>query len=154
MPNKKITKTCESCGKSFIANRPEGRFCTKGCGKKGDKSYNWKGENVSLKVLHKWISRILIRPKCCSKCGTTGKVDLANKSNEYRRDVSDWEWLCRKCHMESDGRLDEFLKHSISKRLPLYTCPVCNELFKPPNTKSKHCSRSCSNKSRVNKLKN
>ena len=31
--------------------------------------------------------------------------DLANISQEYRRDVDDFEWLCRSCHMKKDGRI-------------------------------------------------
>lgn len=144
-----ISKICEGCGTHFMARRDRTRFCSKGCDKKGKNSPNWKGDAVSLKVLHKWIERQLGRPKCCSRCGVIGKVDLANISNEYRRDVSDWEWLCRKCHMTDDGRLEAFLQHSQSKKLPQKTCPVCLTLFSAAHAKVKHCSRGCANRSRI-----
>ncbi len=37
-------------------------------------------------------------------------LDLSNKSGKYKRDLIDWEWLCRRCHMIKDGRLDKLHK--------------------------------------------
>jgi hypothetical protein len=43
----------------------------------------------------------------CEKCGkVTNKLDCANISGEYKRDISDYRWICRHCHMEEDGRLE------------------------------------------------
>lgn len=30
---------------------------------------------------------------------------MANISGKYKTDLSDWEYLCRRCHMKKDGRL-------------------------------------------------
>jgi len=32
--------------------------------------------------------------------------DVANISGKYKRDIKDFEWLCRLCHMTKDGRLE------------------------------------------------
>lgn len=67
----------------------------------------WKGDNVGYNALHAWVKRNLIKPQVCSNCNQTKALDLANISQEYKRDLSDWEWLCRKCHMEKDGRINQ-----------------------------------------------
>ena len=41
-------------------------------------------------------------------CNKKKKLDLANISGEYKRDVNDFEWLCRSCHIRKDQCL---LKH-------------------------------------------
>ncbi len=67
----------------------------------------WKGNGVSLTALHTWIKARKPKPKFCERCNKRKVYDLANISQEYKRDVSDYEWLCRKCHMEGDGRLEK-----------------------------------------------
>jgi hypothetical protein len=64
----------------------------------------WKGNKVGYGAIHDYIKRRFPRPTHCSKCIKIGKVDLANVSGKYKRDLSDWKWLCRSCHMRSDGR--------------------------------------------------
>lgn len=54
------------------------------------------------------------KPDLCPKCHIRPAIDLANKGI-YDRNLSNWEWLCRKCHMESDGRLDNFIKGPIGR---------------------------------------
>lgn len=80
----------------------------------------WKGNDVKLGALHLWVKRRLRNPKSCPKCGSVPKngrsLDLANKSNRYSRDLSDWEWLCRSCHMKKDLNVLNF-KHMRKKLL-------------------------------------
>ena len=64
----------------------------------------WKGDNVSYKSLHEWIRKHKPKPKLCEKCGKEEPYDVANKSGEYQRNIDDYDWLCRKCHMIDDGR--------------------------------------------------
>lgn len=75
----------------------------------GKNHENWKGNNVGLIALHEWMRKQIKEPKCCEECGKEKKLDLANISQEYKRDVSDWEYLCRRCHMIKDGRMERFL---------------------------------------------
>jgi len=69
--------------------------------------HNWKGEKASLYAIHVWIRRRKYKPTVCEECGIKPPCDLANISQEYKRDVNDYEWLCRKCHMTKDGRLEK-----------------------------------------------
>lgn len=69
---------------------------------------NWKGDNIKRKGnmgLHIWVKRRKLKPKFCECCKTNPPYDLANISNEYKRDLDDWEWLCRSCHMHKDNRI-------------------------------------------------
>ena len=76
--------------------------------RKGDNSAErngmWKGNEVGYGALHDWVKSHLPKPKLCQNCRAERKLDLANVSGKYKRDLADWRWLCRKCHMKSDGR--------------------------------------------------
>jgi len=81
----------------------------------GEKNGQWKGKDVSYKALHDYIKCHLSKSSQCQKCNEDKPLDLANKSGKYKRDLKDWCWLCRSCHMKSDGRLEKLL--AISKKL-------------------------------------
>ena len=53
----------------------------------------------------------------CEECKEEKPLDLANISGEYKRDINDYEWLCRRCHMESDGRLQKFINQAREKKV-------------------------------------
>jgi len=74
-------------------------------GKKGDKSSAWKGKKVGYAGLHWWIRKHKPKPDFCEMCGEKQPFEVANISGEYKRDINDFMWVCRKCHMKSDGRL-------------------------------------------------
>jgi|SRR6185503_18005070 len=67
--------------------------------------YNKKTNSNELRSLHTWIKKRLKKPLECYDCNLIKPLDLANISQEYKRDLNDWEWLCRSCHMKKDGRL-------------------------------------------------
>ncbi len=45
------------------------------------------------------------KPDLCEICVQRKALDLHNLSGKYIREEYDWKWICRKCHMELDGRL-------------------------------------------------
>jgi hypothetical protein len=71
----------------------------------GEKHYRWKGENVGYLSLHEWIRKHKEKETCCERCGIDKPLDISNISGEYKRDVDDYEWLCRHCHMIKDGTI-------------------------------------------------
>lgn len=89
-------KTCsEKCSYVYRANKQKGAL-----------NKMWKGDNVKLAALHDWVRRRLPQPEVCSCCyKKNAKLDLANISQHYLRNLTDWEYLCRKCHMTKDGRI-------------------------------------------------
>lgn len=72
---------------------------------KAEKHHLWKGIKVKYSGLHKWVNKNLGRPKKCSFCFTiVGEFEWANKSHEYKRDLTDWLRLCVKCHKAYDKK--------------------------------------------------
>jgi hypothetical protein len=74
-----------------------------------EKNSNWQGDNVGYGSLHRWVIRRLPKPEICPSCNKRKAHDLANRGI-YDRNLKNWEWLCRKCHMQSDGRLNIFME--------------------------------------------
>lgn len=66
-------------------------------------------------ALHQWIKRQLGKPKICQQCGSNNNVQWANKSHEYKWELSDWIALCIPCHRKHDGH-SEKMKRSWEKR--------------------------------------
>jgi hypothetical protein len=102
------------CGNTTIVHKHNLRNGnTKSCGclrsvsKIGNKNASWKGKQVGYNALHEWIRNRYEKPEFCEHCETQPPRDLANKSQKYLRDLSDWWYLCRKCHMDLDGRNDQ-----------------------------------------------
>ena len=77
---------------------------------------SWKGDKVGHDALHAWVKKRLPKPNLCENCELVPPFDLANISGEYKRDLDDWWYLCRKCHMESDGRMDNLHRPEIHRR--------------------------------------
>ncbi len=76
----------------------------------GEKNSMWKGDEVGYIALHEWIRNHKPKPKVCESCKKNPPYDLANISGKYKRDISDFEWLCRGCHMKEDGRSNNLNK--------------------------------------------
>jgi len=111
--------------------------------KLGDKNPQWKGDNVGYFGVHGWIKNRLPKPDKCEICNEQPAFDLANISGEYRRNLDDWQWICRRCHMLQDGRLNN-LRHDY-KRITM-NCLFCGREFKVIPSKSRgrtFCSVSC-----------
>jgi len=75
----------------------------------------WKGDNVGLDALHLWVRSRKTKPENCEKCQKAAPMDMANIGHTYRRNLEDWRWLCRRCHMEIDGRLDKLIARNKGK---------------------------------------
>jgi len=71
----------------------------------------WRGESVGMHQLHTWVKSRIPKPKKCECCKEVPPYDLANKGI-YDRNLKNWEWLCRKCHMTKDGRIKKLASFS------------------------------------------
>lgn len=88
----------------------------------------WRGNEVKYTALHRWVERRLPKPKACSTCSIRPALDLANIRNDknsktYTRDLNNWRWLCRKCHMLEDGRINNLYRGG-AKSLQ-ESCVIC-----------------------------
>ncbi len=126
MPNLQVKRNCHNCGKermvkrSVLKKRSRGIFCSTSCTSKfywKDKAYaehmkeihstgrKWKGSMSKYRDLHSWVVKELGQPNSCSRCGKEGtgrKMHWANKSHEYKKELSDWIRLCVPCHKAYD----------------------------------------------------
>ncbi len=70
----------------------------------GKSNPNWKGGVDTYGSLHDWVEVRLGKPRKCEFCSSTNQrfYDWANKSHQYKRDLSDWIRLCRPCHKKYD----------------------------------------------------
>lgn len=73
-------------------------------GKTGPLNHSWKGEEVGYHGLHKWARTNVPRPELCEICHEKISYEIHNTTKSYRRNLEDWTWVCRRCHMKLDGR--------------------------------------------------
>lgn len=120
----------------------------------GNNNGMWK-DRPSLSAIHIWVSKRKIKPPFCEDCKNVPPVDLANISQKYLRDTNDFEWLCRKCHMIKDGRLEKLSNLNKEKAfLPIRKCLCCAKSFKTKSISHTTCSLSCSVRHRMAKQNN
>ena len=72
----------------------------------------WRGDNVGMTALHGWVSSRKPKPEFCEECGVNPPFDLATVGDNYTRNLGDWEWLCRSCHMKKDGRINNLKQYA------------------------------------------
>ena len=124
---------------------------TKSCGclrsivKLGPLNPQWKGDDVGYAGVHDWIRDRYTKPLLCEHCHTYPPLDLANKSNTYQRDLIDWWYLCRRCHMTLDGRIQLTKDRESKRKIPIPPCAHCGQSFyrKSGQRTAKFCSRVC-----------
>lgn len=70
----------------------------------GRSNHNWKGNKVGYNALHEWVrGRLKVERKCLRQNeACKGIIELSNFSGKYKRDLSDWQYLCQKHHREYD----------------------------------------------------
>jgi len=64
----------------------------------------YKGR-VGYEGVHWRIRRFLPKPELCDLCHLKPAYDLTNISGKYLDSLDDWQYLCRSCHVKSDGRI-------------------------------------------------
>jgi hypothetical protein len=76
-------------------------------GRSFDKSVHWKGDKVKYRALHQWVEKALGKPNLCQNCKNVfigrNKINWANKSHKYLRNINDWIRLCVSCHKKYDN---------------------------------------------------
>jgi len=91
----------------------------------GPNNPQWKGDKVGYRAKHDRMRQLIPKPDICPKCGNQYKrIELANISQKYLLDPSDWEWLCSSCHFKQDGRIERW-KISHKKDHSKTFCLLC-----------------------------
>ncbi len=66
---------------------------------------SWKGDNLGYIRMHKWVNKVGGHPSLCELCNNIFEdrfMEWSNKDHKYRRDLEDWQRVCRKCHKAYD----------------------------------------------------
>ena len=106
-PNKKSIYNHNRKGKYHWSNEAKVRHMN-------ENNPLWKGEKVGYISLHLWIRNHKPKPTLCEECHQNPSYELANISGKYLRDINDYRWLCRRCHMKSDGRMKNLKQYQES----------------------------------------
>ena len=87
---------------------------------------SWKGDGVGYTALHNWAHRHIGLKKECENCHSKNGLEMSNKSGQYKRELADWQTLCRTCHKRHDinfrkngGKVKQLYRwHPIKKNTP------------------------------------
>jgi len=142
-------KNCLGCGCLFTPKDHQQRtkYCSAKCSKLKYNNPMWANGGNSFTGIHNWGRYNIPKPELCQCCHKEPPRDLANISNEYKKEVSDWEWLCRRCHMTKDGRMNQLIRHP--RTLPDKVCELCKTKFRPHSNQTRYCSRKCYDVGRI-----
>lgn len=79
----------------------------------GENNPGWKGYNAKINImwLHAWVRKRIPKPEICPDCNMRPPYDLANMTGIYNRDLENWKYLCRSCHIKSDGRINNLAQN-------------------------------------------
>lgn len=105
----RLTK-CRECGKPRRVQ--QNSFLCHSCAKRGARNPNWKGTNILRSSgRHRNIKMYgalrAINP--CSMCGAPPPTEMHHDDeNTLNNEITNIVFLCRRCHMKRDGRLDRF----------------------------------------------
>ena len=122
----------------------------------GNKNPFWKGDGVGYMGAHGWLKRHNPNPNKCELCGKKTRCELANKSGSYSRKMSDYRWLCPRCHRYEDGIIAKLqicnLKRKNTSRYRI--CKFCGEKHWVIKSvwlggHGRYCSKPCSNRGRL-----
>ena len=82
--------------------------------------------------IHYWIRKQSGKPTHCENCSkTTGKLEWSNVSQEYKRELSDWQMLCTSCHAAYDKYKDYCAKgHRLDG----------DNVYVPPKGRQRRCA--------------
>ena len=81
----------------------------------------WRGDKASYASIHRFVRKRKSIPNKCEICNKENEwLDLANITGIYTRNLEDYKYMCRSCHMKSDGRLERLHE---TKRKPIKPQP-------------------------------
>lgn len=97
---------------------------------RGSASPAWKGDVARAETKRARAQRIYPLG-ICQNCGKPATERHHIDRDTGNNQSSNILILCRRCHMQMDGRLTEFLSHRIDNSKPPEPCKNCGRLSKP-----------------------
>lgn len=119
---------CPSCGEKKARHAAFCRRCSPLI--RGQNHYGWKGDLTSKPGKRGRAENALLPVGALCSCGALA-VDRHHKDNDPgNNSPANIEWLCRRCHMERDGRLQALrLRNTAGKKEP-QPCVNCGRTVK------------------------
>ena len=70
---------------------------------RGSFNPKWMGDNVGYLGVHEYLKRHFPHKGVCEECGKNAKrIELANITGKYIRNISHYRYLCVSCHRRLD----------------------------------------------------
>ena len=64
----------------------------------------YSNETQYILGIHRWVKKNKVKPVGCEKCSKKNcYLELSNTNHTYKKRLSDWKWVCKKCHAKRDG---------------------------------------------------
>lgn len=119
---------CPGCGEKKARHAAFCRSCSPFT--RGSNHYGWKGDETSAHGKRGRSANTPIIDGALCKCGAPA-VDRHHRDGDPGNNTKEnLEWLCRRCHMDKDGRLDALRKRNTSGRKEPQPCVNCGRLAK------------------------
>ena len=103
--NKQEKKHYQKSRKQILETKKEYRERNKETLNKKSREFreNFKEKfGFSHSGIHSYIKKRFPKPNKCNICCKEGILELSNISGEYKKDLFDWQWVHKKCHMGYD----------------------------------------------------
>lgn len=85
---------------------------------RGERHWNWRGDQASVKTGRTRAERLYPESRPCEKCGKPGAERHHEDGDTLNNDPGNIRFLCRRCHMEEDGRLGRVGKANRGRKHP------------------------------------
>jgi hypothetical protein len=86
------------------------RYCSLRCAKTGTGNPRWKGDALTSPTAGRKRACRAYKIGPCDRCNAPGRDRHHKDENTLNNNPSNVVILCRRCHMELDGRLAAFIK--------------------------------------------
>lgn len=115
-------RQCGVCHNSFyvypnVTKKGQGKYCSHKCYSQSIS----KGDSVGYPGIHAWVRKHRGKASVCEWCTSTKAVQWSNVSREYKRDLTDWVALCKKCHIKYDNVIEKSLITKRKKDICFFT---------------------------------
>ena len=101
----------------------------------GKEHHSWKGDNITEKGGRSRAQRMYPVIGNCKICNNKKSERHHIDGNTSNNEPSNIEIICRKCHMELDGRLARLIK--LAKENGAFTCAIAREIKSMKKSHSK-----------------
>lgn len=95
----------------------------------GEQNNLWRGSEASYRSIHSWVGNHKPKSTCCEQCNAQGiRLEAANISKQYHRDIEDYRWLCVSCHRAYDNAGSKIRNTCARKRVAILFCKRGHEI--------------------------